>query len=319
MTAYDPARFVPFDEAELRRIVSPDARVEKLAGGFGFIEGPVWSSAGGGSLIFSDIPRNELKRWTPGGGPGEGAQGSVVTYRTPSGNANGNTRDREGRLISCEHSGRRVSIESREGRVETLVDAYQGRRLNSPNDVVVKSDGSVWFTDPPYGLREHPEDQEQEHNHVFRFDPRSGTLRSVVDDFHRPNGLCFSPDERRLYIADSGDPHHVRVFDVGEDGALTGGQVFCTVTPGIPDGMRCDTEGRLYSSAGDGIHIYTAGGDLIGKIITPDAPGRYDPSRIGPEVPANLCFGGPDGTTLHITACTSLYSIPLLTRGAVLH
>jgi gluconolactonase len=314
MSAYDPAHFVVFDEAELRRIVSPEARVEKLAGGFGFIEGPVWSNAGGGSLIFSDIPRNELKRWTPGG--------SVTTYRTPSGNANGNTRDREGRLITCEHSGRRVSIERREGQVETLVDAYQGRRLNSPNDVVVASDGSVWFTDPPYGLREHPEDQEQDHNHVFRFDPRSGELRSVVDDLDRPNGLCFSPDERRLYIADSGAPHHVRVFDVGEDGALTGGRVFCTVSPGIPDGMRCDTEGRLYSSAGDGIHVFgtaSTAGDLIGKIITPDAPGRFDPSRIGPEVPANLCFGGPHGTTLYVTACTSLYTIPLLTRGAVLH
>jgi gluconolactonase len=311
MSAYDPAHFVAFDEAELRRIVSPEARVEKLAGGFGFIEGPVWSNAGGGILIFSDIPRNELKRWTPGSG--------VTTYRTPSGNANGNTRDREGRLITCEHSGRRVSIERRAGQVETLVDAYQGRRLNSPNDVVVKSDGSVWFTDPPYGLREHPEDQEQDHNHVFRFDPRRGELRSVVDDFDRPNGLCFSPDERRLYIADSGAPHHVRVFDVGEDGALTGGRVFCTVSPGIPDGMRCDTEGRLYSNAGDGIHVFSTAGDLIGKIITPDAPGRFDPSRIGPEVPANLCFGGPQGTTLYVTACTSLYSIPLLTRGAVLH
>jgi gluconolactonase len=310
MTAYDPARFAVRDEAELRRIVHSDARIEKLAGGFGFVEGPVWTNADGGSLVFSDIPRDELKRWTPGEG--------VTTYRAPSHNANGNTRDLEGRLLSCEHSGRRVSIEHRDGRVATLVDAYQGKRLNSPNDVVVKSDGTVWFTDPPYGLPGHTEGKEQDKNHVFRFDPASGDLRSVVDDFHRPNGLCFSPDERRLYVADSGDPHHVRVFDVQEDGSLAGDRVFCTVTPGIPDGMRCDVAGRLFSSAGDGVHVYSPAGDLIGKIITPDAPGRRDPTVIGPEVPANLCFGGPDGTTLYITACTSLYAIPLLTPGAVL-
>jgi gluconolactonase len=308
-TAYDPARFAVQDEAGLRRVVHPEARVEKLAGGFGFVEGPVWSDADGGFLIFSDIPGDELKRWTPAGG--------VTPYRTPSRNANGNTRDLQGRLLSCEHSGRRVSIEQRDGRVETLVDAYEGKRLNSPNDVVVKSDGTVWFTDPPYGLRGHPELQEQAKNNVFRFDPASGDLRAVVDDFHRPNGLCFTPDERRLYIADSGDPHHVRVFDVQPDGRLSGDRVFCTISPGIPDGMRCDAEGRLYSSAGDGIHIFTPDGAPVGKLITPDAPGRFDQTRIGPEVPANLCFGGPDGTTLFITACTAVYTIPLLARGAV--
>ena len=311
MTAYDPARFVAFDEAELRRIVSPDARVEKLAGGFGFIEGPVWSSAGGGSLIFSDIPRNELKRWTPAGG--------VTTYRTPSGNANGNTRDREGRLITCEHSGRRVSIESREGRVETLVDAYQGRRLNSPNDVVVKSDGSVWFTDPPTASASAPRTRSRSTTTSSASTPAAATLRSVVGRLPPPQRPLLLPGRAPPLHRRLRHPHHVRVFDVGEDGALTGGQVFCTIGPGIPDGMRCDTEGRLYSSAGDGIHVFTTAGDLIGKIITPDAPGRFDPSRIGPEVPANLCFGGPDGTTLYITACTSLYTLPLLTRGAVLH
>ena len=307
-TAYDPARFAVQDEAELRRVVAPEARIEKLAGGFGFVVGPVWTDADGGYLIFSDIPGDELKRWSPAGG--------VTTYRAPSRNANGNTRDLQGRLLSCEHSGRRVSIQQPDGRVDTLVDAYEGKRLNSPNDVVVRSDGTVWFTDPPYGLRGHPELQEQAKNNVFRFDPAGGDLRAVVDDFHRPNGLCFSPDERRLYVADSGDPHHVRVFDVHPDGSLSGDRVFCTISPGIPDGMRCDTDGHLYSSAGDGIHVFTPDGGLIARIITPDAPGRFDHTRVGPEVPANLCFGGPDGATLFVTACTAVYTLPVLTRGA---
>ncbi|MDQ3702629.1 MAG: SMP-30/gluconolactonase/LRE family protein [Chloroflexota bacterium] len=309
MTAYDPVRFVVKDAAAFTAIVPADARIEKLAGGFKFTEGPVWTNGGGGFLVFSDIPGNELKRWTP--------QEGVTTFRAPSHNANGSTRDLQGRLVTCEHSGRRVSIADADGAAVTLVDAYDGKKLNSPNDVVVKSDGTVWFTDPPYGLPQQREGKEQDKDHVFRYDPRTREIRPVADDFHRPNGLCFSPDERRLYIADSGNPHHIRVFDVQDDGTLAGGDVFCTIDVGIPDGIRCDTAGRLYSSAGDGIHIFTPGGELIGKIITPDAPGRHDPSKIGPEVPANLCFGGPAGTTLFITACTSLYTIPLLARGAV--
>jgi gluconolactonase len=288
--------------------VPAEARIEKLAGGFRFTEGPVWTNAGGGYLVFSDIPANELKRWSRGEG--------VTTFRAPSHNANGNTRDAEGRLLTCEHSGRRVSITDAEGRVTTVVDRYDGKRLSSPNDVVVKSDGTVWFTDPPYGLPNQRDGKEQDKDHVFRFDPRTGEIRPVADDFHRPNGLCFSPDERRLYIADSGTPHHVRVFDVVDDGSLATGRVFCTIDRGIPDGMRCDGDGRLYSSAGDGIHIFGVDGGLIGKIITPDAPGRFDPTKIGPEVPANLCFGGDDGRTLFITACTSLYTITLNVAGA---
>lgn len=309
MSAFDPARFVVKDEAAFRAIVPADARIEKLAGGFKFTEGPVWTNAGGGFLVFSDIDGDELKRWTP--------QEGVTTFRAPSRNANGNTRDLQGRLVTCEHSGRRVSIADADGAALTLVDAYDGKKLNSPNDVVVKSDGTVWFTDPPYGLPQQRVGKEQDKDHVFRYDPRAREVRPVAEDFHRPNGLCFSPDERRLYIADSGNPHHIRVFEVQDNGTLTGGDVFCTVDVGIPDGVRCDTAGRLYSSAGDGIHIFTTGGELIGKIITPDAPGRHDPAKIGPEVPANLCFGGPAGTTLFITACTSLYTIPLLARGAV--
>jgi gluconolactonase len=301
-------RFVVVDQAGFRQVVDAGAQLEKVAGGFQFVEGPAWSAAGGGYLVFSDIPANEIKRWSPREG--------VTTVRAPSNNANGNTRDRDGRLVTCEHSGRRVSIQEHDGTVRTLVDRFEGRRLSSPNDVVVKSDGTVWFTDPPYGLPDQREGKEQDKDYVFRLDPESGELRPVADDFHRPNGLCFSPDERLLYIADSGDPHHIRVFDVQPGGTLANGRVFCTIDPGIPDGVRCDTAGRVWSSAADGVHIFAASGALLGKIITPDAPGRRDPARIGPEVVANLCFGGEDGQTLFMTACRSLYSLRVKTTGA---
>lgn len=297
------------DRAEWAKIVPAGAHIEKLAGDFMFTEGPAWSKADGGFLIFSDIPADEMKKWTPAGG--------VVTYRKPSHNANGNTRDLQGQLVSCEHSGRRVAIEDTAGNVSTLVDRYQGKRFNSPNDVIVKSDGTVWFTDPPYGLPNQGDGRELDKNFVFRFDPAGGDLRPVIDDFDRPNGLCFSPDERLLYIADSGKPHHVRVFDVQAGGTLTNDRVFCTLDTGIPDGIRCDAHGRLFSSAGNGVHIFAPDGHLIGKIITPHAPGRYDLTKIGPEVVANLTFGGADGTTLFMTACRSIYTIQVSVTGAV--
>ena len=308
MSAGATGEFVIQDAAEFRKIVPAGARLEKLAGGFQFVEGPVWTNAEGGYLVFSDIPANELKKWTP--------QDGVSTFRSPSHNANGNTRDAQGRLITCEHSGRRVSIADAAGNVSTLVDRYQGKRLNSPNDVVVKSDGTIWFTDPPYGLRNHMQGKELDGNYVFRFDPDSGELQPVVDDFDRPNGLCFSPDESKLYIADSGQPRHVRVFDVQADGTLSGGSVFCAVDTGVPDGIRCDVEGRLYSSAGDGIQIFAPSGGLIGKILVPRVPSRNDAAQLAPESPANLCFGGQDGKTLFITASTSLYAIQLGVSGA---
>jgi gluconolactonase len=303
-------RFEAYDRQAFREVVPAEARIEKLAGGFGFLEGPVWTNRDGGYLIFSDIPRHELKRWSEHDG--------VQTFRTTSFN-NGNTRDAQGRLLTAEHDGRRVSLTEHDGTVRALVERHEGRRLNSPNDLVVKSDGTIWFTDPPYGLPIGPQGRvgrELERNHVFRFDPRSGSLRTVVDDFDLPNGLCFSPDERRLYVADSGRPHHIRVFDVPDDGTLANDRVFCTIDTGIPDGIRCDVDGRLWSSAGDGIHVFTAEGALLGKIITPDAPGRFDASKIGPEVPANLCFGGGDWQTVYITACTALYRIRVNVRGA---
>src|SRR6266576_6022336 len=295
------------DEAEFKKIVPPDAKLAKLAGNMKFVEGPVWLAQDGGCLVFSDIPSDELKKWT--------AKDGVTTFRKPSRNTNGNAVDRKGRLISCEHSGRGLSIlvETREWRkgesfhrdvvhLETLVDRCEGKRFNSPNDAVVKSDGTVWFTDPPYGLPKGAT-KEQEGNYVFRFDPTTKAATVVVKDFDMPNGLCFSPDEKKLYVADSGKPRHIRMFDAQQDGTLTGGGVFCQIDKGGPDGIRCDAQGRIFSSAGDGVHLFAPDGKLIGKILVP-------------ETPANLCFGGEDGKTLFITARTSLYSVSLLVKGA---
>lgn len=279
--------------AEFRRIVPDGARVEKLAGGMRFVEGPVWVRSGGGYLVFSDIAANELKKWRRPSG--------VVTFRKPSNSANGNTIDRRGRLLTAEHGGRRISITERDGTVRTLVDGYEGKKLNSPNDVVVRSDGTVWFTDPDYGVAGRP--KEQPGNFVYRFDPKNRTLGAVARDFDKPNGLCFSPDEKRLYVADSGKPHHIRVFDVASDGALSGDRVFCAIDTGVPDGIRCDVGGRVWYSAGDGVHVFAPDGSLLGKILVAESP-------------ANLTFGGPDGRTLFITARTSLYGIRVSTTAA---
>lgn len=282
------------DATEFNKIIAPDAKLTKLAGGMKFTEGPVWLAQDGGSLVFSDIPANELKQWR--------AKGGLTSFRSPSQHANGNTLDRVGHLVTCEHSGRRVSIQIADGTLCTLVAHFAGKKFNSPNDAVVKSDGTVWFTDPPYGLAKG-ETKEQAGNYVYRFDPKTTATTIVVKDFDMPNGLCFSPDEKKLYVADSGQPHHLRAFEVQPDGTLTGGAVFCQIDKGVPDGIRCDVNGRVYSSAGDGIHVFSPEGKLIGKILVP-------------ETPANLCFGGADGQTLFITAQTSLYAIPLRVKGA---
>jgi len=234
-----------------------------------------------------------LKQWT--------AKDGVTTFRKPSRNANGNTVDRQGRLVTCEHTGRRVSLLDGDGAVRTLADQFDGKKFNSPNDVVVKTDGTIWFTDPDYGLGRNP--RELDGCWVFRFDPKTKNIRVVAKDFDKPNGLCFSPDEKRLYIADSGKAHHIRVFEVQSDGAAADSRVLCVIQPGVPDGIRCDADGRVWSSAGDGVQVFNPSGELIGKILVP-------------EPPANLCFGGADGKTLFITARTSLYSIPVRVRGA---
>jgi gluconolactonase len=285
--------------AEFARCVVPDATVSKLAGDMQFIEGPVWIKESA-MLVFSDIPANELKQWT--------ARGGVTSFRQPSQNANGNTLDLTGRLLTCEHSGRRVAIREKDGTVKTVVDSFEGRKLNSPNDVVVRSDGTIWFTDPEYGLKNKPgtkekEDKQQAGNFVYRHDPKTGKTTALVRDFVQPNGLAFSPDERKLYVADSGTPRHIRVFDVTNDGTVSNGRVFCTIDKGGPDGIRVDRDGRVWSSAGDGVHIFAPDGSRIGKILVPEAP-------------ANLCFGGDDGKTLFITARKSLYAIKVLVSGA---
>ncbi len=284
---------------EFARCVPASATVTKLAGDLGFIEGPVWIKAGG-YLVFSDIPNDELKRWS--------AKEGLATFRKPSRNANGNTLDLSGRLLSCEHSGRRVASLEKDGTLKTLVDSFEGKKLNSPNDVVVRSDGTVWFTDPEYGLKTNPttkqkEDKQQAGNYVFRHDPKTGKTTAVVKDFVQPNGLAFSPDEKKLYVADSGTPRHIRIFDVMADGSLSAGRVFCTIDKGGPDGIRVDKDGRVWSSAGDGVQIFAADGTRIGKILTPESP-------------ANLCFGGADGTTLFITARKSLYAVQVSVTGA---
>jgi gluconolactonase len=290
-------QLVVHDRQRFQRLVSPDAKVEKLAGGMKFTEGPVWVRAEGGKghLIFSDIGSDKLMRWS---------DGTLGIARDPSHHANGNTLDRAGRLITCEHSARRVTVSDRggAGAPVVLVDDFEGKRFNSPNDVVVRGDGSVWFTDPPYGLPKGQQ-RELEKNYVFRFDPKTKRLTIVADDFDMPNGLCFSPDERTLYVADSGRPHHIRAFDLTDDGKLTSGRVFCTLDAGAPDGIRCDEHGNVWSSAGDGAHVFAPDGELLGKILCP-------------ETPANLCFGGDDGKTLFMTARTSLYAIKTNVRGA---
>ncbi len=301
------ADFVIDVPAGFEALIPADAKVETLADGFQFVEGPVWSSREGGFLLFSDIPASRIYRYTH--------QTGARVWRDPSDHANGNTRDREGRLITCEHGTRTVTRTDDDGRRVTLAASYQGKRLNSPNDAVVKNDGTIWFTDPPYGLKNQLEGKELDKQHVFRLDPETLELTSVVDDFVRPNGLCFSPDFSKLYIADT-QLRHIRVFTVNPDNTLSGGEIFCTIDVGGPDGIRCDETGNLWSTAGDGVHIFAPDGRRLGKILTPLCDDPKNPGRQIRLCAANLCFGGPDHKTLFITARTSLYSISVAIPGA---
>lgn len=275
-------------DADFRRLVPEDTPVERVACGFKFTEGPVWR---GDHLLFSDIPNNRIVRLRL---LSEGPE--VTTFRTPSGNSNGLTLDKSGRLIACEHSNRRVSRTESDGRVTVLADRYQGRRLNSPNDVVVHSDGAVYFTDPPYGLRNQAEGKELPFNGVFRLDP-DGRLTLVADDFERPNGLAFSPDGTTLYVDDTAR-HHVRAFSVRSDGRVEGGEVFAELRSseaGGPDGMKVDVEGNVYCTGSGGIWVFARTGRRIGRIVLP-------------ELPANLAWGD-DWHTLYVTARTSVYRL----------
>ena len=295
-------------ESAFGRLIGGNMRLRQLWTGAAWAEGPVYFGDHD-FLLFSDIPNDRIMRFLP---DLSGLDGTVGVYRQPAHNTNGHTRDNEGRLISCSHGARSILRTELDGTVTTLVDNYQGKRLNSPNDVVVKSDGTIWFTDPPYGILTDLEgnrgDMEYGGAHVFRFDPRDGSLHSVATDFDKPNGLAFSPDETILYIADTGathDPHgprHIRKFDVRDDNTLAGGEVFAICHNGFFDGFRLDTDGRIWSSAGDGVHCIDVDGTLLGKIHVP-------------EVVANVCFGGKKRNRLYICASTSLYAVFVNVNG----
>jgi len=282
-----------------------NSRVERLWTGGRWCEGPAWFAAGR-YLVWSDIPNDRMMRF-------DETDGSVSVFRQPADNSNGNTVDLQGRLITCHHLSRRVTRTEHDGSITIIADRFEGKRFNSPNDAVVKSDGSIWFTDPPYGILSDYEgmtaEQEIDGCHVYRVDPATGDVRRVADDFVKPNGLAFSVDEKTLYIADTGashdpkGPRHIRKFNVGDDGNLSGGAVFATCDSGLFDGFRVDRAGRIWSSAGDGVHCFDPDGTLIGKV------------RI-PEVVANVTFGGPKLNRLFICGTTSLYSVLLPVNGA---
>lgn len=279
----------------LRRLITEDAPIEHLATGFRFTEGPVWR---GGELLFSDIPSNRIVRLRhlP-----EGPE--VTTFRHPSGNSNGHTLDRQGRLVSCEHSNRRVTRTEPDGTVTVLADRYQGRRLNSPNDVVVRSDGLVFFTDPPYGLPRGEVGKECACNGVYRREP-DGRLVCLVEDFDRPNGLAFSPDEGTLYVDDT-VRNHIRAFDVDRDGNLSNERVFTELRApdrGGADGMKVDSEGNVYCTGPGGVWIIGPDGGHLGRIRPP-------------ENPANVAWGDADWHTLYMTAQTSLYRLRVRIPG----
>ena len=277
---------------------SGDSRVERLFGGCRWAEGPVYFAAGR-HLLWNDIPNDRMLRW-------DEASGTICVFRQPSSYANGNTIDRAGRLVTCEHGERRVTRTEHDGSITVIADSCQGKRLNSPNDVVVRSDGSIWFTDPAYGIDSDYEGHRAESEigacHVYRVDPGSGDCRIVADDFVRPNGLAFSLDERRLYIADT-RVNHIRLFDVADDGTLAGGDVFAECSAGHFDGFRLDADGRVWAAAGDGVHCFDPDGTLIGKLRLP-------------EVVSNLVFGGLKRNRLFVTATTSVYSILTNVNGA---
>ena len=292
-------------DPRFRHYVLPNAPLVKLAEGFAWLEGPAWF-ADQDCLLFSDLPNDRIMRWSEGGG--------VSVFRYPSGFANGHTRDREGRLLGCSHQHRCITRTELDGTVTVLADRYGGKRLNSPNDLVCRSDGSIWFTDPHYGINTDYEGGKAAPElppAVYRLDPGDGSLRVVADDFVGPNGLCFSPDERRLYIAETGkqfaaDPvQHIRVFEVLDGGIrLSAGRVFHKVQPGSADGFRCDEEGNVWSSASDGVHCIDPGGVLLGRIKAP-------------FLVSNLCFGGRNRCRLFICASHTLFAIYTNTRGAL--
>ena len=297
--------FIEVHDDRFHRLLHGSARIDLLWTGGRWCEGPAWFPAGR-YLIWSDIPNDRLLRW-------DECSGHVSTFEQPSRNQNGHTVDREGRLVACEHQGRAVSRIEPDGSRTILADRFEGKRLNSPNDVVVKSDGSVWFTDPTYGIDSDYEGDraasEIGASNVYRIDPATGAVTLVIDDLVRPNGIAFSPDEKLLYVADTGRTHRpdrdpvIRAYPVAPDGAsVHDGHPFATSDSGLFDGFRVDTSGNVWSSAGDGVQVFAPDGTLLGKILTP-------------EPVANLEFGGRKRNRLIICATSSLYALYVNARG----
>jgi gluconolactonase len=284
-----------------------NAGVERLTTGYRWAEGPVWFGDAR-CLLWSDIPNNRIMRW-------DEETGDVTVFRKPSNYANGNTRDRQGRLVTCEHDARRVTRTEYDGSITVILDRFDGKPLNSPNDVVVRSDDSVWFTDPPFGILSNYEGHVapvELPTNVYRVDGRTGQATVVVGDIPRPNGLAFSPDEQKLYVVVSGAmPREIRAYDVVDNGTcLANGRVFIDCGAGVPDGFRVDTEGNLWCGWGggegqDGVAIFNPDGKLIGRILLP-------------ERSANLCFGGAKRNRLFIASSKSIYSVYVNARGATL-
>ena len=286
-------------------LILPLAAVEKIAAGSRWAEGPVWFGDGG-YLLWSDIPNDRILRW-------DEASGQVHVYRASSGNANGNTRDRCGRLVTCEHLTRRVTRTEYDGGITVLADQFGGKRLNSPNDVVVKSDGSIWFTDPPFGIVGYYQGEKASQELpacVYRIDPHSGEVTVVADSIKGPNGLAFSPDEKKLYVVESRTrPRNILALEVAPDGkSISGQKVLFDAGVGTPDGLRVDIEGNLWCGWGmgtpelDGVRVFSPEGQLIGRIALPQRC-------------ANLCFGGKHRNRLFMASCTSIYSLYVNTQG----
>jgi gluconolactonase len=284
-------------DARLSAIVADDVAIEQVATGFIFTEGPVWH-AGGKFLLFSDMPGDHLRRWS--------AKDGVSTFRKPCYKSNGLTYDRQGRLLVCEHASSTVTRTEADGRSTTLASHWQGKELNSPNDIVVKSDGAIYFSDPTYGRMDVfglKRELQLGFRGVYRIAP-DGTLALLADDFEQPNGLCFSLDERRLYVNDTSHKH-IRVFDVKPDGTLTGGKVWAETKgegKGAPDGMKIDAAGNVYCTAQGGVHVIAPDATSLGVIRTP-------------EQAANLCWGDDDLKSLYVTASTSLYRVRMKQPG----
>ncbi len=303
----DPA--IESIDPRFAKYIVGNAAVERLYTGARWAEGPVWFGDGR-YLLFSDIPNNRMLRWLED-------TGEVSVFRSPSNYSNGNCRDRQGRLVTCEHDTRRVTRTEYDGTVTVLMDHFQGKRLNAPNDIVVHSDGAIWFSDPGYGIMGNYEGHKAAFElptNVYRLDPKTGEATVVADDMGKPNGLCFSPDEKKLYIVNTEepkhptDPHPIRVYDVVDGVRLKNGRQFASLSPGTSDGIRCDIDGNIWSAAGwagehfNGVHVFAPDGTLLGKIHIP-------------ETCANLCFGGAKKNRLFMTASQSLYSVFVNTQG----